>query len=116
LHLPGNIIEDDRASAEYDVAEVKITAKIPKETSGQHFPDLDLLPKLLARRGETMGTTVNTTNARNIGEQSDCILSTKRRSNAPLIEVLSEDEIQDDNKSALLSSLEEGMLDLLTCI
>ncbi|RKP06041.1 SHQ1 protein-domain-containing protein [Thamnocephalis sphaerospora] len=52
LHLPGHVVEDERATASYDVAAGEITAKLPKETPGEHFADLDLLTKLLARKGE----------------------------------------------------------------
>ncbi|KAI8055450.1 SHQ1 protein-domain-containing protein [Syncephalis plumigaleata] len=109
LHLPGNIIEDDRASADYDIVKGNITAKVPKETPGQYFPDLDLLPKLLARRGETVDISAEAANTNRIEEKSDSLALTKHRSNAPLIEVLSEDEdVQDDDKTALQSTLEEA--------
>jgi hypothetical protein len=52
LHLPGHVVEDERAHTSYDVAAGEITVKLPKETPGEHFPDLDLLTKLLARKGE----------------------------------------------------------------
>lgn len=52
LQLPGNIIEDEQSTANYDIATGIFTIKVTKETSGEHFEDLDLLTKLLARRGE----------------------------------------------------------------
>ncbi|KAG2223282.1 hypothetical protein INT45_007008 [Circinella minor] len=53
LYFPGNIIEDDDSTAKYDISSGKFHVRITKETKGEHFPDLDLLNKLLARRGET---------------------------------------------------------------
>jgi protein SHQ1 len=50
--LPGNICEDDNSTANYDIATGIFTIKVTKETPGEHFQDLDLLTKLLARRGE----------------------------------------------------------------
>ena len=52
LYFPGNIIEDDDSTAKYDLSSGKFHVRITKETKGEHFPDLDLLNKLLARRGE----------------------------------------------------------------
>lgn len=37
----------------YDPSSGKFTVRISKETKGETFPDLDLLTKLLARRGES---------------------------------------------------------------
>ncbi|KAI9595561.1 SHQ1 protein-domain-containing protein [Syncephalis fuscata] len=88
LHLPGNLVEDERASATYDVTEGKITAKIPKETPGEHFPDLEILPKLLARRGED---TANSS-----------------LKSAPLIEVLSEDDEATDTAALQVQAIEEA--------
>ncbi|KAI9486501.1 MAG: SHQ1 protein-domain-containing protein [Benjaminiella poitrasii] len=53
LHFPGNIIEDDNSKAVYDPSAGEFTIRVSKETKGEHFPDLDLLTKLLARTGET---------------------------------------------------------------
>ncbi|KAG1054008.1 hypothetical protein G6F43_003961 [Rhizopus delemar] len=52
LHLPGNVIEDDNSQSTYDPSAGQFRIKITKETKGQVFPDLDLLTKLLARKGE----------------------------------------------------------------
>ncbi|KAG2189066.1 hypothetical protein INT44_004208 [Umbelopsis vinacea] len=52
LQLPGNIIEDEKSTANYDIATGIFTIMVTKETAGEHFEDLDLLTKLLARRGE----------------------------------------------------------------
>ncbi|CAI2177446.1 9370_t:CDS:2 [Funneliformis geosporum] len=48
LHFPGNLVDDDRVNASYDIAAGEMNLKIPKETPGMEFPDLDLLTKLLA--------------------------------------------------------------------
>ncbi|CAG8586768.1 14654_t:CDS:10, partial [Cetraspora pellucida] len=50
LHFPGNLVEDERVKASYDIASGEILMQIPKETPGEDFPDLDLLTKLLAPR------------------------------------------------------------------
>jgi protein SHQ1 len=57
LQLPGNIIEDEQSTANYDIATGIFTIKVTKETAGEHFEDLDLLTKLLARRGEVKPAT-----------------------------------------------------------
>jgi len=52
LRFPYPCIEDDRSHAEYDSKTECVKIKIPKETKGQFFPDLDLTAKLLARTNE----------------------------------------------------------------
>jgi protein SHQ1 len=74
LNLPGRVVEDDRATSSYDIATGTIICKVAKETLGEHFEDLDMLTKLLARRGEEGGPPKV----------------------KPLIEVLDEDEGEDD--------------------
>ncbi|RUS24233.1 SHQ1 protein-domain-containing protein [Jimgerdemannia flammicorona] len=93
LNLPGNIIEDDRASASYDVASGKVTARLPKETPGEHFPDLDLLTKLLARKGETL-----------VGESK--MEASKARK--PLIEVIGGESIEMESGETEMD-VEEGI-------
>lgn len=39
---------DDHINASYDITAGEMNIKIPKETPGEEFPDLDLLTKLLA--------------------------------------------------------------------
>lgn len=56
LELPGNVIEDDRAKAAYDAANGDITIKLPKETPGEHFADLEMLTKLLTRKHPIVDT------------------------------------------------------------
>ncbi|KAI9263671.1 SHQ1 protein-domain-containing protein [Sporodiniella umbellata] len=53
LHLPGNVLEDDAAKAEYDPSNGQFCIRVTKETPGETFADLDLLTKLLARKGES---------------------------------------------------------------
>lgn len=52
LNFPGRIVEDDDSKAVYDPSVGQFTIRVTKETKGEHFPDLDLLTKLLARTGE----------------------------------------------------------------
>ncbi|KAG7663933.1 uncharacterized protein J8A68_002560 [[Candida] subhashii] len=52
IRLPHPCIDDDRSHAEFDSKSESVKVKIPKETKGQHFPDLDLTSKLLARTNE----------------------------------------------------------------
>ncbi|KAG0290945.1 Hsp90 cochaperone shq1 [Dissophora globulifera] len=52
LTFPGNVVDDERAKATYNVGAGDLTVILPKETPGEHFPDLDLLTKLLVRKGE----------------------------------------------------------------
>ncbi|KAI8822541.1 SHQ1 protein-domain-containing protein [Fimicolochytrium jonesii] len=51
LNLPASVVENGRETAAYDVDKGEVTVKIPKATPGEHFPDLDLLTKLLAPKG-----------------------------------------------------------------
>ena len=41
-------MDDDHVNASYDISSGEMNIKIPKETPGEEFPDLDLLTKLLA--------------------------------------------------------------------
>ena len=106
MYLPGNIVEDERASASYNVAEGIITAKVPKETPSEHFPDLDMLSKLLARRGETVSGASNVT--ADISESGRQPVPTGRRTGAPLIEVLSEDEETNETDTVPSQAIEDG--------
>ncbi|KAI8343923.1 SHQ1 protein-domain-containing protein [Chlamydoabsidia padenii] len=60
LYLPGSVVEDDDSKASYDPSSGQFTVTVSKETKGEHFPDLDLLTKLLARKGETSRDTSTT--------------------------------------------------------
>lgn len=48
LNLPGEIVEDGRESASYDVDKGTFTVKLPKLHPGETFENLDLLTTLLA--------------------------------------------------------------------
>ncbi|KAG6335151.1 hypothetical protein ID866_3935 [Astraeus odoratus] len=50
LNFPHSVVEDDHSSAQYDPSSGYLTITLTKEVKGQHFPDLDLLAKLLAPR------------------------------------------------------------------
>ncbi|KAF9116386.1 hypothetical protein BGX27_003069 [Mortierella sp. AM989] len=52
LTFPGNIVDDERATATYNVGAGELTVILPKETPGEHFPDLDMLTKLLVRKSD----------------------------------------------------------------
>ncbi|KAF8986487.1 Hsp90 cochaperone shq1 [Entomortierella lignicola] len=52
LTFPGNVVDDERATASYNVGAGELTVVLPKETSGEHFPDLDMLTKLLVRKSD----------------------------------------------------------------
>ncbi|KAF9928246.1 hypothetical protein BGZ67_007086 [Mortierella alpina] len=52
LTFPGNVVDDERAKANYNVAEGDLTVVLPKETPGEDFPDLDMLTKLLVRKAD----------------------------------------------------------------
>ncbi|GEQ71719.1 hypothetical protein JCM33374_g5405 [Metschnikowia sp. JCM 33374] len=56
LRLPYSVIDDERANAEYDSKNSCVNIRLPKEIKGQHFPDLDLPAKLLARKEEPIAT------------------------------------------------------------
>lgn len=49
IRLPYPLLDDERSHARYDSPTECVKIKIPKLTPGQHFPDLDLTTKLLAR-------------------------------------------------------------------
>lgn len=50
LSFPYSVVEDDKSSAQYDPSSGYLTITLTKSVKGQHFPDLDLLAKLLAPR------------------------------------------------------------------
>jgi protein SHQ1 len=87
LYLPGSVVEDDDSKASYDPSSGQFTVTVSKETKGEHFPDLDLLTKLLARKGET---------------SRDTAAAPKK----PLIEVLSSES--NETTSAPTAELQDG--------
>lgn len=52
LRLPFLVVDDERSHADFNLKDSCVDIKIPKLTHGQHFPDLDLTAKLLARKLE----------------------------------------------------------------
>ncbi|RIA98554.1 SHQ1 protein [Glomus cerebriforme] len=74
LHFSGNLVDDDRVNASYDIATGEMNIKIPKETPGEEFLDLDLLTKLLAPK------------------------SVNKVPERPLIEVIGDNDDGDDNR------------------
>ncbi|EEQ37962.1 hypothetical protein CLUG_02085 [Clavispora lusitaniae ATCC 42720] len=53
LRLPFSVVDDERSHAEFNSKTSSVDIRLPKEIRGQHFPDLDLVAKLLARKDET---------------------------------------------------------------
>ena len=52
LHLPGEVIENEEASATWDAESNNFIVKCPKKTEGEHFAGLDMLTNLLTPKGE----------------------------------------------------------------
>jgi protein SHQ1 len=61
LTLPGDVIEDDDTSAKYEISSGILSIALTKVNKGEHFPDLDLTNRLLARTGEVVNTTDSST-------------------------------------------------------
>lgn len=55
LNFPYPVLEDDDSTASYDPSSGTLTVRLTKETKGTHYPDLDLLAKLLAPRPADQG-------------------------------------------------------------
>ncbi|XP_045931713.1 protein SHQ1 homolog [Micropterus dolomieu] len=51
LSLPGRIVEDGREKATFDIDKGLFTLRVPKETAGEHFEELQMLTSLLAPKG-----------------------------------------------------------------
>jgi len=81
LRLPGRVLEDGRESAQYDVDKGEMVVRLPKETKGETFADLDLHTKLLATSSE----------------------ANKKKDKGPLIQVVGESvdpaEAKEENES-----------------
>ncbi|ELU44625.1 PIH1 domain-containing protein [Rhizoctonia solani AG-1 IA] len=91
LNFPYPVLEDDDSSASYDPSSGTLTVRLTKETKGLHFPDLDLLTKLLAPR-------------------SAAALNDEGRTKGPLIEVLdsrSPDQLAEELDDKLRLDLEQ---------
>ncbi|KAI9208549.1 SHQ1 protein-domain-containing protein [Polychytrium aggregatum] len=106
LNLPCPIVEDGRENASYDVSKGEIVATLPKVTKGQHFPDLDLLTKLLAPKNpapEAFNLVSNTMDT--AGLPSVSLLGDRQR---PLIEVISDPATQPNHKPDSMEEDEAG--------
>ncbi|CAO3609907.1 unnamed protein product [Cunninghamella blakesleeana] len=79
LYFPGPLVEDDDSKASYDPSSGEFIVRVSKEKKGEHFNDLDLLTKLLARKGEA--------------DQNKSIPK------KPLIEVISSQPADDDDNN-----------------
>ncbi|KAI9009958.1 protein SHQ1 [Phycomyces nitens] len=88
LYFPANLVEDDDSKAVYDPSLGQFTVKVSKENKGEHFPDLDLLTKLLARRGE----------ATNASEDQ------QQQPKKPLIEVIGSQDVSMDEPTETVES------------
>lgn len=55
LRFPYNIVDDERATAKYQVGDESVLIQLPKEEKGVYFEDLDVPTKLLARQGDLLG-------------------------------------------------------------
>ncbi|KAJ1917260.1 hypothetical protein H4219_003290 [Mycoemilia scoparia] len=55
LELPGNVVEDEDSTASFDVGKGCVEVRLTKATPGEHFPDLDLITKLLATKSQIHG-------------------------------------------------------------
>lgn len=58
LYFPGDIIEDGREKAEYDVNTGVFKVEVPKKNCGEFFPDLDMLTTLLETKKKHMMKTI----------------------------------------------------------
>ncbi|XP_044259703.1 protein SHQ1 homolog [Tribolium madens] len=52
LHLPGRLVEDDFTQSSFDSESGQFSFTIKKAIDGEHFPDLDLITKLLTPKIE----------------------------------------------------------------
>ena len=59
LRFPGLLLEDERVKSSFVPKEESIKIQIPKKTTGEHFDDLDLTAKLLARLNEPTAGVVS---------------------------------------------------------
>jgi len=50
LHLPGRLREDGRESAEYDFDRKEFRVRVPKESPGEEFVDLQFISNLLTKK------------------------------------------------------------------
>ncbi|KAK9453231.1 SHQ1 protein-domain-containing protein [Dipodascopsis uninucleata] len=96
LKFPSNIVDDDRAVASFDFTSSLLKVHLPKETSGEYFPDLDLTTKLLARVGESSAINMHVSNG-----ASDSVKK-------PLIEEVASIEAEPEMCSSVLGEFEDA--------
>lgn len=58
LTFPGDLVEDGRETAKYDISKGTFNINIPKKNKDEHFRDLDLLTTLLATKKKVFKTTL----------------------------------------------------------
>ncbi|XP_044021730.1 protein SHQ1 homolog isoform X2 [Siniperca chuatsi] len=75
LSLPGRIVEDGREKAKFDIDKGLFTLRVPKETAGEHFKELQMLTSLLAPKGsrsaKPLVEDVSTGYSESMGEDED---------------------------------------------
>ncbi|RZC32048.1 SHQ1 domain containing protein [Asbolus verrucosus] len=89
LHLPGHILEDDFTKSSFDSDSGEFTFTFNKANPGEHFPDLDLITKLLtpkitvsdaedARKIEILTNQEEQTTAQELNEEFGFALAGKK--------------------------------------
>jgi len=53
LHLPGEVVEDGREKASYNVDSGTIVVHLPKRNRGEHFENLEMLTTLLSGKNHS---------------------------------------------------------------
>lgn len=66
LHFPGEIVENDEASAKFDAETLSYVIKCPKVTKGEFFPNLDMITELCKPKGAT-----NVSQIEEIGQEDE---------------------------------------------
>lgn len=67
LRFPGLLVEDERVKTSFVPKEESIKIQVAKKTKGEHFEDLDLTAKLLARLNEPTATAASNNGAESKG-------------------------------------------------
>jgi protein SHQ1 len=92
LGLPHEVIEDEKSKCSYNLDEGRVLIQLSKGIPGQHFPDLDLLTKLMASKNDHLPSP-----------PPSIALNGKR----PLIEDLSVTEVGSEEKPDMENLLPE---------
>lgn len=104
LRLPYACVDDERSHAEYNLKDEAVNIKIPKETKGQFFPDLDLTTKLLARTAESQPLDEN--ELKEVGKPETKENNSIPKHAKPLIEEL---DVNNDISSTKTQQLEQDI-------